>query len=391
MDHYQPHQINITDRLVEEWIDAEVNVLIQGEYGVGKTSIITNVWNKKIGERNKDWVSFSGATIDPWIDLIGIPRVAKNKNKSQQEDFIEYILPKSITTDLKAIFIDELNRTKPAVLNALMELIQFKSINGRKFPNLKFVWGAINPHDENDENSYHVERLDKAQMDRFHVIVEMPYTPSRKYFAGKLGKNKADMLINWWDNQGSGNKNVSPRRLEYAINYISKGGDAKHVLPKNVNTVELTRILSSNSYEAQFIKFFNDSNEQMLNEYLSDEHRFENVKSLIVNDSQYWETLRFLPQDIISKILEENLEISSWASKSSIVKINECVKEIIKTKSALGKRLQKQFDLFFPETNAKSQEKIASLDEIFLQESTSNDFYCEFICFLVGIPFFHPA
>jgi len=375
MNQYQPHQINLTSRLVEEWIEAGVNVLIQGEYGIGKTTIITKAWEEKIGERNKDWVSFSGATIDPWIDLIGIPRVAPKSKKANTDgkDHIEYILPQSITESLQAIFIDELNRTKPVVLNALMELIQFKSINGRKFPNLRLVWGAINPYDENDENSYHVERLDKAQMDRFHIIVEMPYAPSRKYFATKLGKNKADMILNWWDNQGEANKNVSPRRLEYAIDYISKGGDAKHVLPKNVNTVELSRLLAANSYESQFVKFFNDSNTRMIGSMMNDEHIFENIKSLILGDKQYWPVLEHLPADMLGKIIEEDNSIADWATKCSIPSISSAVQEIIKTNSKFGKNLKSKYDHNFVPVSAKTPAKELALEELLLESIGKNN------------------
>ena len=44
--------------------------------------------------------------------------------------------------------MDEFSRAHKKVRNAVMELIQFKSINGRKFKNLKIVWAAINPDDD---------------------------------------------------------------------------------------------------------------------------------------------------------------------------------------------------------------------------------------------------
>ena len=54
--------------------------------------------------------------------------------------------PLPVTSSTKIIDIfDELNRAKPKVRNAVMELIQFRSINGIKFNNLRMIWAAINP------------------------------------------------------------------------------------------------------------------------------------------------------------------------------------------------------------------------------------------------------
>jgi len=43
------------------------------------------------------------------------------------------------------LFFDELNRAHPKVLNAVFELVQFRSINGDKLPRLQCVIAAINP------------------------------------------------------------------------------------------------------------------------------------------------------------------------------------------------------------------------------------------------------
>ena len=64
---------------------------------------------------------------------------------------------------------DELNRAHLRVLNAVLEIIQFKSINGELLPNLKMVWAAINP----PESDYQVEDLDPALVGRFHMYVKI--------------------------------------------------------------------------------------------------------------------------------------------------------------------------------------------------------------------------
>ena len=82
------------------------------------------------------------------------------------------------------------------VRNAVMELMQFKSINGKKFKNLRIVWAAINPEDEDE---YDVERLDPAQKDRFHISLDIPYKPDLDYFTRVYSEDTARAAISWWN------------------------------------------------------------------------------------------------------------------------------------------------------------------------------------------------
>ena len=59
--------------------------------------------------------------------------------------------------EVEAIFMDEFQKTQK-VRNAVMELIQFKSINGRKFKNLKIVDAG-----KDDEEFNYRDALDPAQ------------------------------------------------------------------------------------------------------------------------------------------------------------------------------------------------------------------------------------
>ena len=97
-----------------------------------------------------------------------------------------------------------------AVRNAVMELVQFKSINGMPIPNLRMVWTAINPHD--NEGTYDVDRLDPAQLDRFQIQIDVPYKPSVEYFTNKYGQVQAKGAIEWWSNLSEEIKDLcSPR------------------------------------------------------------------------------------------------------------------------------------------------------------------------------------
>ena len=122
-----------------------------------------------------------------------------------------------------------------------MELMQFKSINGRKFNNLQCIWAAINPVD--DEETYSVERLDPAQQDRFHIFYKLPNTPSPDFFNSKYG-TIGTKACQWWDVLPETYKPlVSPRRLEYAVDAYNNGVDLTDVLPDVVRPKTLKTMI----------------------------------------------------------------------------------------------------------------------------------------------------
>ena len=163
------------------WISNKLNVLFHGRHGVGKTSMIIQSFERN----NIRFKQFSAATMDPWVDFIGVPK----EQRDEKGSFLELVRPKDFRDDeVEAIFFDELNRSHKKVRNAVMEIIQFKSINGKKFPNLKMIWGAVNP-DDDDELKYDVETLGPAQSDRFQVQIEIPYKPYKQYFVEKYGRD----------------------------------------------------------------------------------------------------------------------------------------------------------------------------------------------------------
>lgn len=222
MENYTKYQ-TITNKQLERWWNNKKNVIIYGRRGCGKTSIIEGYW-KSLGIK---YAIFSGSTLDPWTDLVGVPRTFEKDGKH----YLAYALPETIPDDIEAIFIDEYNRSHAKVRNAVMELTQFKSINGRKFKNLKVVWVAANPPDTDD--NYDVDIVDPAQEDRFHVILTIDDKPQKDFFEKKFGESMASGAIRWYNNVPTEIRNkISPRRLEYALDmFVETGGNLKEVLP----------------------------------------------------------------------------------------------------------------------------------------------------------------
>ena len=211
----------IDNKKLELYVKNNLNVLFEGERGVGKTATIYKVFN----EQNLRVKYFSAPTMDPWTDLVGIPSSIKREDGKevlrmiQPEDFVD--------NKYDVIFIDELNRAQPKVLNALMELIQFGSINGKKY-NIKMIWAAINPHTEDGE--YDVERLDPAIKDRFQIHIKFPYKVDVNYFEQEFGKVGV-IFAEWWDSQPTQiQKEISPRRLYEAAKFYNNGGDLEDIL-----------------------------------------------------------------------------------------------------------------------------------------------------------------
>jgi hypothetical protein len=198
----------IDTKALKRYLNLGYNVLFEGEAGVGKTAIIKQTFE----DAGLRWKYFSASTLDPWVDFVGVPKVVDRDGKAP---ILDLIRPELIQDDaVDAIFFDELNRAPDKVLNAVMELIQFKSINGHKLQNLRVIWGAINPED--DEGTYSVTHLDKAQRDRFQVQMKIPFKVDDEYFEKKY-PSCGKIFINWWNNIPEElRKDVSPRRLDYA-------------------------------------------------------------------------------------------------------------------------------------------------------------------------------
>jgi hypothetical protein len=234
------------------------NVMLSGKHGVGKTAIINEVFNTLYGKQGVDWLYFSASTMDPWVDFIGIP---KNYTNSEGEEVFKIIPPENFSNNnVKALYFDEFNRADGKIRNAVMELLQFKSINGRRFDQLQCIWASINPAD--DENNYQVEELDPAQLDRFQIQIELPYDVSKKYFTKKFGK-LGELGCQWWSKLQSEEKDlISPRRLEYILNAHQNNCDIRDLISKKIDTNPLEKILSFNDSINYIETLINDHSDQ---------------------------------------------------------------------------------------------------------------------------------
>lgn len=213
----------------EAYLDSNFNVLLIGPHGTGKTQSILDLCD----QRNMKFKYFSCSTLDPYTDLVGVPMPKmycekdgvyydNTQNKcpecnGQLVEALKMVRPREVD-EAEFIFFDEFNRADPKTLNAIFEIIQFKSINGEPLKNLKACWAAMNP----PNGEYAVEDVDPALLDRFHVYIEVQPKPSISYMSQFVPFEVAKALNMWWNehgkNKAKGDKQnrmdyISPRRL----------------------------------------------------------------------------------------------------------------------------------------------------------------------------------
>lgn len=271
----------ISQQKLDFWIKNRYNVLFIGKHGVGKTSIVKEAFERA----NLNWMYFSASTMDPWVDMVGVPKEKQNEDGSS---YLDLVRPREFQNDeVEALFFDEFNRSHKKIRNAVMELIQFKSINGKKFNNLKVVWAAINPKDGED-SEYDVEKLDPAQEDRFHVKINIPYQPSLPYLSNKYGKTTAKGAISWWKELPNDQKNsVSPRRLDYTLDIHSKNGDIRDVLPYKSNVSKLITCLNLGPINERLDKFIQTNDVNGARNFLQIENNFSSAISCLLKKDEY--------------------------------------------------------------------------------------------------------
>lgn len=297
----------ISDQNLTFWIKNGYNVLLKGKHGVGKTSIVLDAFTK----HNLRWQYFSAATMDPWVDFVGVP---KERVTEDGKAYLDLVRPKHFQEDaVEAIFMDEFNRSSKKVRNAVMELIQFKSINGKKFNNLKIIWAAVNPDDDEDEE-YDVEKLDAAQLDRFQIHIDVPYSPDASYFKEKYGKHLSHAALEWWKNLNKNEKAlVSPRRLDYTLDIYNKRGDIRHVMPKNVSVSKLLQELKDGPFNDRMKEIVASKDTAAAKEFINNENALNATINLIAKSNDALELfIPHLNKERLAGLMIDNKAIADY-------------------------------------------------------------------------------
>ena len=137
------------------------NIMLTGKHGIGKSQILEKFFTSR---SEKVVVLFLGQMSDPG-DLIGLPRLDEKTGKT------EFMPPYWFPTDGKPVvlFLDELNRARPEVLQTIMDLTLNRTLAGKKLPEGSRVISAVN-----DGEEYQLTDLDPALVSRFNIYEFRP-------------------------------------------------------------------------------------------------------------------------------------------------------------------------------------------------------------------------
>lgn len=340
----------ISEAKLDFWINNNLNVLFTGEHGVGKTTVVLEAFKRN----NLKWLYFSAATMDPWVDFIGVP---KEKVDEKGNSYLDLVRPKVFQDDeVEAIFMDEFNRASAKVRNAVMELIQFKSINGKRFNNLRLIWAAINPDNVEDEDQkYDVEKLDPAQMDRFQVHVEVPYKPDRSYF-GKKYNEIGIAAIEWWQRLDKKvQKEVSPRRLDYALDLFNRKGDIRDVLPDCANVSAFLQTISSIPFKKQMNAIVLSKNIENAKKFIADENSYNSLIPHLAEKKYREFFLPLFPPEKLVQVVSKHAPLLDFIIKNP-KDYMETLKEIVSAglNQKICKRIIKSIPQLRPQPVAKN-------------------------------------
>jgi len=137
------------------------NIMLVGDHGIGKSEILSEYYKSK---GMKVVALFLGQMSDPG-DIIGLP------NKNEETGQTEFMPPYWFPVDGKPVclFLDELNRARPEILQTVMDLCLNRKLAGRPLPEGSIVIAAVN-----EGQKYQLTDLDPALVSRFNVMKFAP-------------------------------------------------------------------------------------------------------------------------------------------------------------------------------------------------------------------------
>ncbi len=167
--------VNITElKQLLEATPASHNIMLVGNHGIGKSEILSEYY----GSLGMPVVAlFLGQMSDPG-DLIGLPCKDEKTGKT------DFMPPYWFPTDGKPIvlFLDELNRARPEILQTVMDLALNRKLAGKLLPEGSRIISAVNAGDQ-----YQLTDLDPALVSRFNIVNFRPTAEEWLLWARKSG------------------------------------------------------------------------------------------------------------------------------------------------------------------------------------------------------------
>ena len=210
-------QPNLTVDTVVKCFQLGLSILVTGAHGCGKTSI-----GKYAAEKlGLSTVFLNCATLDVYVNIMGIP-VPGEPTGEEGVRKLDVLAP-GWHEKVEVLILDEVNRPHDdSTMNALMEIVLERSINGRKLPNLKAIYATRNP----SNGMYATAELDPAFEDRFNMYFTVEPGCDLKFFRSKFGLNLGSTAVELWSeyndtylasSEENGITYMSPRRMDVLV------------------------------------------------------------------------------------------------------------------------------------------------------------------------------
>ncbi len=315
--------MNISFSHLDIYKESQIVPYLEGESGIGKTSIIEQYAVSKdmdciiMGVASLDHIEFYGRTVSTDI-VAGFNDQKFTVFKKSIPNWVSTILHNDKNNKETLLFIDELNRAEPQNLQSLMNLILKKEFGSDsiKLPESLFIVCAGNPI---DDGNYLVESLDKAMLSRMAIVkVKTTLTSWKKNYAllhdkknnrqrvhpliiSYLEDNRADFLLQSNEDDMS-DPGMDPRRwdmisrLLYSYEKTEKNANdlvsllstlsSKEVTPKLVNYLKSSKVLVFSKIQKQLAEFLDLHKEKDFKEYLVKEKNDTSVYDELIESIQ---------------------------------------------------------------------------------------------------------
>lgn len=154
---------------------AHHNIMLVGRHGIGKSEILKSYY-ESMGMQVT--TLFLGQMSDTG-DIIGLP--------NREGGHTTFLPPYWFPLDDKPIllFLDELNRARPEILQTIMDLTLNRTLAGRRLPAGSRIVAAVN-----DGDDYQITEMDPALVSRFNVYQFAPTVDEWLLWASNAGLDK---------------------------------------------------------------------------------------------------------------------------------------------------------------------------------------------------------
>jgi len=321
-------------KFILENTPAQQNIMLVGKHGIGKSRILEDFFAAK-GE--KVVTLFLGQMSDPG-DLIGLPHLDEASGRT------EFMLPYWFPTDGKPVvlFLDELNRARPEVLQTVMDLTLNRKLAGKSLPEGSRIISAVN-----GGNEYQLTDLDPALVSRFNIY---EFAPSVEDWLAWAREAKLDSrIISFIDDNPEfldGEENFTSENLERSPDRRSWERTSKVI----ENFTELDDLLQSmvsgivgNRAAAAFFEFVNL-------------HHLPSIDNLLAH-GKFSENKKMLQNLNFTELTQLNEAVFRWLEKTSpmIVTLSTGTTKVV------SENLISYFDWFESHGKKELQAHFASL------------------------------